>query len=68
MTSLWVIFMFIRENFIRLHLLAGKSEIFFFKIYVLNRVPIYWQVPPEDGFSYNEDEEKEWMEVIRDAV
>ena len=66
MTSLWVIF--IRENPIQLHLMAGKSEIFSTEVYLLHRLPIYWQVPPEDGFSYNEDEEKEWMEVIRDAV
>jgi len=66
LTSLWVIF--IRENSIQLHLLAGKSEIFFIGIHSIHRFPIHWQVPPEDGFSYNEDEEKEWMEVIRDAV
>lgn len=66
MTSLWVIF--IRENSIQLHLLAGKSENFFIKIRSMHRFPIFWQVPPEDGFSYNKDEEKEWMEVIRDAV
>jgi len=66
LTSLWVIF--IRENTIQLHLLTRKSEIFFIENYLLHRYPIWWQVPPEDGFSYNEDEEKEWMEVIRDAV